>query len=184
MGELYVAFSKDRNDFRLLSPVEFHRHKLTNEKWQSWCRQLQAHVLNIDAKHRRHAAANENEYWSARHQLARKHVATLESIEIPSVEKVEHVSNPIDQFIVHRLEARSIEPAAVTSDLNFLRRVTLDTVGVIPTIEEIEQFLHDRPDRRARVINRLLDDPRWADHWVGYWQGRLGRKPQHSESIA
>jgi hypothetical protein len=65
-----------------------------------------------------------------------------------------------------------------TDDLTFLRRVTLDTVGVVPTPEEVRAFLADPPpDRRARAIDRLLADPRWADHWMGYWQDVLAENP-------
>ncbi|HZZ82335.1 MAG TPA: DUF1553 domain-containing protein, partial [Gemmataceae bacterium] len=66
----------------------------------------------------------------------------------------------------------------LADDLTFLRRVTLDTVGVIPTLDEIDTFLADRRlDKRARVIDRLLADPRWADHWVSYWQDVLAENP-------
>lgn len=66
----------------------------------------------------------------------------------------------------------------LTDDLPFLRRVTLDTVGVIPTEAEAQHFLADSsPDKRARAIDRLLADPRWADHWMGYWQDVLAENP-------
>lgn len=66
----------------------------------------------------------------------------------------------------------------LADDLTFLRRVTLDTVGVVPSPAEIEAFLKDRrADKRARVIDRLLADERWADHWVGYWQDVLAENP-------
>lgn len=66
----------------------------------------------------------------------------------------------------------------LSDDLSFLRRVTLDTVGVVPTLAEIESFQADRsPNRRLNVINRLLADPRRADHWVGYWQDVLAENP-------
>ncbi len=66
----------------------------------------------------------------------------------------------------------------LADDLPFLRRVTLDTVGVVPSEAEIAAFLADRaPDRRARVIDRLLADPRWADHNMGYWQDVLAENP-------
>ena len=71
---------------------------------------------------------------------------------------------------------RDLTPTA--DDLAFLRRVTLDTVGLVPTEAEVRAFLgDDRPDRRARVIDRLLADPRGADHWVGYWQDVLAENP-------
>lgn len=64
------------------------------------------------------------------------------------------------------------------SDDEFLRRVHLDVVGQIPSMEEIAAFQADsRPDRRARWIDRLLADPRWADHWVPHWQDLLAENP-------
>ncbi|MCP5541658.1 MAG: DUF1553 domain-containing protein [Akkermansiaceae bacterium] len=75
-------------------------------------------------------------------------------------------------------EGRKIEPAAPTGDLEFLRRVTLDTVGVVPSAEEIETFLADPAEsRRSRAIDRLLADHRWADRWTSYWQDVLAENP-------
>ncbi len=67
---------------------------------------------------------------------------------------------------------------AVVDDLAFLRRAYLDTVGVVPTEAEIREFSADSaPDKRERLIERLLDDPRWADHWISYWQDVLAENP-------
>jgi len=60
-----------------------------------------------------------------------------------------------------------------TDDLTFLRRAFLDTVGVVPTVAEITA----RPASRAELIDQLLADPRWADHWMGYWQDVLAENP-------
>ena len=66
----------------------------------------------------------------------------------------------------------------LTEDLVFLRRVTLDTVGVPPSLAEIEAFAADTSaDKRAKTIDRLLRDPRAADHWTGYWQDVLAENP-------
>jgi hypothetical protein len=66
----------------------------------------------------------------------------------------------------------------LADDLTFLRRVTLDTVGVVPSESEIAAFLADRsPERRTHVIDRLLSDPRWADHNMGYWLDVLAENP-------
>ena len=77
---------------------------------------------------------------------------------------------------------RYVEPPGkrteLADDLTFLRRVTLDTVGLVPTPAEIGEFLADQsPDKRARAIDRLLADPRRAGHWVGYWQDVLAENP-------
>ncbi|MBI5768068.1 MAG: DUF1553 domain-containing protein [Verrucomicrobia bacterium] len=72
----------------------------------------------------------------------------------------------------------TVARAAPVDDAAFLRRVYFDTVGVPPTEREVRAFLADRaPDKRTRVIDRLLADERWADHWVSYWQDVLGENP-------
>lgn len=68
-------------------------------------------------------------------------------------------------------------PPAVT-DAAFLRRISLDTIGVQPTEDDARAFLTDlSPDKRARLIGRLLADDRFADHWVAYWQDVLAENP-------
>jgi mono/diheme cytochrome c family protein len=68
--------------------------------------------------------------------------------------------------------------AALADDATFLRRLSLDTVGVIPTEAEVAAFGADlSPERRERVIDRFLADPRWADHQMGYWLDVLAENP-------
>ncbi len=77
-----------------------------------------------------------------------------------------------------QFNVENLELTPLSGDLAFLRRVTLDTVGVAPSEEEIAAFLKDSPEtRRAQVIDRLLADPRWADQWMGYWQDVLAENP-------
>jgi hypothetical protein len=74
------------------------------------------------------------------------------------------------------LDQVTVTPLA--DDLTFLRRVYLDTVGVTPSEAETAAFRADRsPDRRTKLIDRLLADPRWADHWMGYWLDVLAENP-------
>ena len=76
------------------------------------------------------------------------------------------------------LTVTELLPLTVTDDLAFLRRVTLDTVGVIPGLTEIAAFQADgATNKRSKVIDRLLRDPRWADHWVPFWQDVLAENP-------
>lgn len=66
----------------------------------------------------------------------------------------------------------------LTDDLTFLRRVTLDTVGVVPSEAEIAAFLAaPAASRRTQIIDRLLADPRWADQWMPYWLDVLAENP-------
>ena len=72
----------------------------------------------------------------------------------------------------------STQLTPLTEDLAFLRRVTLDTVGVPPSPAEMAAFAADASgDKRAKAIDRLLHDPRAADHWMGYWQDVLAENP-------
>jgi len=77
-----------------------------------------------------------------------------------------------------QFDVSSFEPTPLTDDLSFLRRVSLDCVGVPPTEAEIQEFLKDdAATRRANVIDRLLADSRWADHWMSYWLDVLAENP-------
>ena len=68
--------------------------------------------------------------------------------------------------------------APFVDDAAFLRRAYLDTVGVPPTEAEVRAFLADRAtDKRSTLIDRLLADERYADHWMGYWQDVLAENP-------
>ncbi len=72
----------------------------------------------------------------------------------------------------------AVQVTSIIDDSKFLRRAYLDVVGVPPTIAEATKFFQDiDPAKRARLINRLLDDLRWADHWVSYWQDVLAENP-------
>jgi hypothetical protein len=77
-----------------------------------------------------------------------------------------------------RVDVEPVKPARLIDDLAYLRRATLDTVGVVPTRQEIDQYLSLSMDvRRRHAVDRLLEDPRWADHWTGYWQDVLAENP-------
>lgn len=77
-----------------------------------------------------------------------------------------------------QFDVKNFKPTPLTDDLSFLRRVTLDTVGVPPTEAEIETFLNDSPTtRRSQAIDRLLADSRCADHGMGYWLDVLAENP-------
>ena len=71
--------------------------------------------------------------------------------------------------------AENLTDVPVVGDSAFLRRVYLDTVGVPPTEAEARTFLR-APDRAA-LVDRLLADPRFADHWISYWQDVLAENP-------
>lgn len=82
--------------------------------------------------------------------------------------------NFIDTHILRSLEALRIEPSAQANDAMFLRRVTLDLTGTLPTPKEMLGFLQDtRTDKRKRVIDRLLSSANFVDYWTLRWGNLL-----------
>lgn len=80
---------------------------------------------------------------------------------------VEKLTDAIDVQIAEKLKLLNIVPSAVCDDATFLRRVTLDVTGQLPTPDEIRKFLADKsPDKRARVIDELLQHPLHAAVWA------------------
>lgn len=76
------------------------------------------------------------------------------------------------------VEKEAVAFAPRIDDAAFLRRAYLDIVGVPPTAAEAMGFHSDTsPDKRERLIDELLADPRYADNWMGYWQDMLAENP-------
>jgi len=178
LGEMTVSMDPGNGSFRLLSPKL--NVPYTEEGWAAYEVQRRADRKAADTR-RRHAVAKEEEtYWAWRHELARKQLANRQSkiANPPTVSSATLVHNDIDRFIGARLEAARVKPAPLTDDYSFLRRATLDTTGALPAPEQIRTFMRDKsPGRRATVIDKLLEHPGWADHWVSYWQDVLAENP-------
>jgi hypothetical protein len=87
-------------------------------------------------------------------------------------------SNVIDGHVWTKLQRLGITPSHPADDATFLRRASLDAIGRIPTPEEVREFLDDRsPDKRARLVERLLDRPEYADFWANQWLDLLRPNP-------
>ncbi len=79
-------------------------------------------------------------------------------------------NNYIDDLVYEKLRQLQYEPSRLCSDNEFVRRVYLDVVGLLPTIAEQDAFLGDKqPDRRRRLIDHLLDRPEHATLWALKW---------------
>jgi hypothetical protein len=90
--------------------------------------------------------------------------------EIPSVKDSSWVRNPIDAFILSKLEARGWHPSAAAEPRAILRRVYLDLLGLPPTPAEQEAFLKDpAPRALARVVDDLLTRPGYGERWARHW---------------
>lgn len=85
---------------------------------------------------------------------------------------IEAGTDTIDRHIFDTLTVAQVVPAQACTDLEFIRRVTLDLIGRIPTPERVEAFLADKAtDRRAKLIDELLAKPEWVDKWAMFFGG-------------
>lgn len=90
--------------------------------------------------------------------------------ELPRVREERWVRNPVDRFVLARLEQEGVEPSPEADRVTLLRRVHLDLVGLPPTPEEVEAFLSDdRPEAYERVVEGLLASPHYGERWGRWW---------------
>jgi hypothetical protein len=76
----------------------------------------------------------------------------------------------IDQYIFNALQANNIQPADLTTDYEFVRRVTLDLTGRIPTAANVTKFVASvDPNKRAALVETLLASPAWVDKWTMFF---------------
>ncbi len=94
----------------------------------------------------------------------------LKEPEVPQVENQRWVTNPIDAFILAKLEAKGLSPAPPASRRAMLRRLYFSLIGLPPTPEDMAQFLDDRSDDAYRkAIQTLLADSRYGERWGRHW---------------
>jgi len=99
----------------------------------------------------------------------------------PTVRNYPSVSphNFIDDFVFSKLKRLNIVPSELCADEEFLRRASLDLIGVLPTAEEARKFLASRDaNKRAKLVDELLERPEYADFWGLYWSDRLSNSRQ------
>ena len=90
----------------------------------------------------------------------------------------------IDQRIEAGWRAHKVKPVSTADDATFLRRVYLDLIGVIPTYDQATAFLDNKDaEKRSRLIDKLLDDPRFASHQADVWDlVFFSRHPRHPDA--
>ncbi|MSU76470.1 MAG: DUF1553 domain-containing protein [Gemmataceae bacterium] len=89
---------------------------------------------------------------------------------VPTTKNMKWGRNPIDAFILARLERESMAPSPEATRETLIRRVTLDLTGLPPTLQEIDDYLNDAsPDAYEKVADRLLASPRYGERMVHEW---------------
>jgi hypothetical protein len=84
------------------------------------------------------------------------------------------IQNEIDDLVVNKLRKMHLVPSDLADETTFLRRIYLDTIGTLPTTDEVRLFLADkRPDKRSLWIDQVLDRNEYADYWGLVWSDIL-----------
>ena len=90
----------------------------------------------------------------------------------------------LDQLVLAKLKRLGIPPSPVCADHEFLRRVHLDVIGTLPTSAEARAFLDDKdPQKRSKLIDRLLERQEFADYWTLKWGDILRIKSEHPSNL-
>jgi len=101
-----------------------------------------------------------------------KHWAYVKPVRpaLPQVKNAAWCRNPIDYFVLARLEKEGLAPSPEADKATLIRRVYLDLIGLPPTPQAVDAFLADkRPDAYERVVDQLLASPRYGERWASRW---------------
>ena len=103
---------------------------------------------------------------------AKKHWAYEKPVRpsLPSVRNRSWPRNPIDHFVLEKLERENLAPSAEADRATLLRRVSLDLVGLPPTLKEVEEFIADTSTNAyEKAVDRLLESPHYGERWARSW---------------
>ncbi|MFN3649424.1 MAG: DUF1549 domain-containing protein [Armatimonadota bacterium] len=90
--------------------------------------------------------------------------------ELPPVKRPAWVVNPIDRFVLARLEKAGLKPSPPADRVALIRRLYLDVLGLPPTPEEVDAFVADRaPAAYERLVDRVLASPHYGERWARHW---------------
>ena len=110
--------------------------------------------------------AEDRSYWAFRKP---------EAAAAPEVRGQDRVRNPIDAFVLAKLEAKGLRLSPDESRPTLMRRAYFDLTGLPPSPQEMEKFLSDtRPDAYEHLVNRLLESPHYGERWGRHWLDLMG----------
>ncbi len=107
------------------------------------------------------AAGEEPQLWS---------LQPVRQPEPPAVKDTGWPINPIDRFVLRRLESRGLKPSGSADQTTLIRRLTFDLIGLPPTPAEVDAFVNDKDPRAYdRLVDRLLASPHYGERWARHW---------------
>src|SRR5262249_17352811 len=116
------------------------------------------------------SAARNNDYVIKPEQKAFWSFQPVGNPTVPGVKSRSLVSDPIDNFVLAKLEQQGLSFNPLAEKRALIRRATYDLIGAPPTPEEVEAFVADKsPDAYAKVVDRLLASPHYGERWGRRW---------------
>jgi hypothetical protein len=122
----------------------------------------------------RQITAEDREFWSFK---------PIGNPAAPNVRETHWPLDPIDAFVLAKLEAEGLKPSPPADRRTLIRRVTFDLTGLPATVEEVQAFVNDtRMDAYENVVERLLASPRYGERWARHWLdvARYGEDQAHT----
>ncbi len=175
-GELSVSMARAGEIARVIGGPD--APLLTDPDWFAYAASSTLRHRREDIKRRRASDGAVEAEWAERHRNVRAWIDARPGPAPPQGGDPAWIHNDVDRFVNAGLAAASIEPGPLVSDLEFLRRLALDTAGVVPTAAQMQRFLSEPAgSRRQAAIERFLNGPGWADSWIPYWQDVLAENP-------
>ena len=93
-----------------------------------------------------------------------------ERLALPAISQENWAANPIDRFVMAKLDKSGLKPSPEADRYNLIRRVTLDLTGLPPTPEEVDAFVNDSdPNAYEKLVDRLLASGRYGEQMTRYW---------------
>ena len=114
-----------------------------------------------DRLNRRRSTAEDKDWWAFQ---------PLRKPSVPEVKNSTGPANPVDRFILARLESEGLKPSPEAGRRTLIRRAYFDLIGLPPSAEEVERFVSDRaPDAYEKVVDGLLRSPHYGEKWGRHW---------------
>lgn len=155
-------FSKKKAKFGVMPPPSFNL-ELTDEEKDKLVRWIEQ-------------GAEYEEHWSF--------VSLPKRVELPEVKNEQWVRDPIDRFVLVRLEAEGVTPSKEATRERWLRRVTYDLTGLPPTAEELQAFVGDKSESAyPKVVDRLLASPHYGERMAVPWLDMARYADTHGFSV-
>ena len=175
--EVSIVYRRGNDELSLLSQGD--RIPFTERAWGDWTKAETQKTNELVEAVRKPRLERGEQYWKQRHlKQARAVAATRKPVDIELPVGLPEF-NIIDRFLGAKMAAQQVQAGPLTSDYEFVRRIYVDVWGLIPTAEQVQEFVSDsRPNKQELLIDRLLADDGWADPWVGCWQDLLGENPK------